>query len=156
MTSLNKIQLIGRVGKEPLPHIFANGSKIIGFSLATSNKWKDKETQEWKEKTEWHAISVTNSVYVDYIVNQVNKGDLIYLEGELRYRTYTKKDGTEATIPEICVLPYAGECKLLKSNDETAKTYKEPVAYDKRKAELTKAKQQAEIEGRLEDDDVPF
>lgn len=152
MTSVNKVTLIGRIGKEPIPHIFEDGTKIIGFSLATSNKWKDKATQEWKEKTEWHNISVTNPVIVEYIVNQVNKGDLIYLEGELRYRKYMKKDGTETSLTEVCVLPFTGELKLLKSNDEPAKTYKEPVAYDKRKAELTKAK----IEGQLEDDDVPF
>lgn len=152
MVSLNKIQLIGRIGKEPVPHIFPDGSKIIGFSLATSNKWKDKTTQEWKEKTEWHTISVTNPILVEYIVNQLNKGDLIYVEGEMRYRKFTRKDGTDATVPEVCLIPYSGEIKLLKNNDDAAKTYVEPVAYDKRKAAL----KQAKIEGQLDDDDVPF
>jgi len=154
MTSLNKVTLIGRIGKEPLPHIFPDGKTIIGLSLATSDKWKDKETGEWKENTEWHTISVKNPVFVEYITNQVNKGDLIYLEGALQSRKWIKKDGSEGSIIEVVVRPFKDEVKLIKKNSEPEKVYTEPVAYNAKKAAMEKTK--AEAQSDLDDDDVPF
>lgn len=152
MASLNRVQLIGRIGKEPLPHIFQDGTTIVGFSIATSEKWKDKNTQEWKENTEWHTISILNPILVEFTNKQLNKGDLIFVEGELRNRKWTDKNSVEKTITEIVLKPYAGKLLLLQKNSEPAKVYIEPVAYDKRKAAL----KQAQVDGKLDDDDVPF
>lgn len=152
MTSLNKTQLIGRIGKDPVPHIFQDGTTIIGFSLATSEKWKDKTTDEWKEATEWHNISVNNPTLVDFVTTRLNKGDLIYVEGKLRYRKWTKKDGSEGIITEVVLRPYQGELLLISKNSDKPKDIIEPVAYDRKKASSTQAKRDAQ----LDDDDVPF
>lgn len=152
MASLNEVNLIGRIGKELVPHIFQDGTTILGFSLATSKKWKDKTTQEWKEKTEWHNIAIHNPIHVEYATARLNKGDLIHVQGELQNRKWTKKDGSEGSITEVVLLPYQGKLSLLQKNSEPAKVYIEPVAYDKRKAAL----KQAQVDGKLDDDDVPF
>lgn len=151
MTSLNTVILIGRIGKDPVPHIFPDGTTIIGMSLATGDKWKDKGTQEWKESTDWHSISVQNPHFVEYVTNRCGKGDLVQVDGELKYRKRIKSDGTETTIAEI-VIKYKGSVLLLSKGSDTPRSIVEPVAYDKRKA----AMQQTKIEAQLDDDDVPF
>ena len=157
MSSLNSVKLIGRIGKDPVPHIFQDGSTIIGFSVATTDKWKDKKTDEWKEVTEWHNISIINPVYIEYTERNLNKGDLIYLEGSIRSRKWIKKDSTEGTIVEIVLKPYQGKLLLLKNGNETTRVYKQPVAYDKRKVEFIKEQEAiAKLKVELDEDDVLF
>ena len=82
--SVNKVILLGNVGKKPEIRATQNGSKLASFSLATGKRWKDKETQEYKDKTEWHNIVVFGDGLVNVIENYVNKGSKLYIEGELQ------------------------------------------------------------------------
>ena len=90
--SLNKVLLIGRLGADPEIKQMVNGKSVARFSLATSNTWKDKNTGEKKEKTEWHKIVCFNEGLVKVIKQYCHKGDRLYIEGQMRTRKW-EKDG---------------------------------------------------------------
>ena len=97
MAGLNKVILIGRIGKDPDTYQFEDGTKKISFSLATTESYRDRTTSEWKELTEWH-----NIVGYRYMAERnVAKGDLVYVEGKIRSRKYNDRDGNEKYITEI-------------------------------------------------------
>jgi single-strand DNA-binding protein len=114
-SSLNKVQLIGHLGKDPEIRSFQNGGKAASLSLATSESWKDKETGERKERTEWHRISITNDGLVGVVEKYLKKGAKIYIEGQLETRKWTDKEGQERYSTEIVLRPYSGELLMLGS-----------------------------------------
>lgn len=101
MAGLNKVILIGRVGKEPEIKNFQNGGSIANFSMATSETWKDRTTGEKKETTDWHNISVGGPL-VDIVQKYVHKGNMLSVEGKLRTRSW-EKDGKTNYITEVIV-----------------------------------------------------
>jgi single-strand DNA-binding protein len=111
--SLNKVILIGNVGKDPEIRSFQNGGKVANLTLATSESWKDKESGERKERTEWHRISITNDGLVGVVEKYVKKGAKLYIEGQLETRKWTDKDGQEKYSTEIVLRPYSGELLML-------------------------------------------
>ncbi len=97
MAGLNKVMLIGRIGKDPDTYIFDNGNKKISFSLATTESYRDRDKNEWIEQTEWHNIAGYR-----YLADKTfAKGDLVYVEGKIKTRKYTDKDQNERYITEI-------------------------------------------------------
>lgn len=97
MAGLNKVILIGRIGKDPDTFQFEDGTKKISFSLATTESYRDRSTDEWKDITEWH-----NIVGYRYLAERnVAKGDLVYVEGKIKARKYKDKDGNDRYITEI-------------------------------------------------------
>lgn len=102
MASVNKAILLGRVGKDPEIKNFQNGGSIANFSIATSEEWKDKATGEKKSKTDWHNISCNNPNLVNVIQQYVHKGDMIYVEGKNRTRSW-EKEGKTTYITEVIV-----------------------------------------------------
>tara|TARA_B100000768_G_scaffold181767_2_gene206316 strand:- start:17191 stop:17586 length:396 start_codon:yes stop_codon:yes gene_type:complete len=121
MASLNKILLIGNLGKDPEFKEFPNGDKIANFSLATSDKWTDKVSQEKKELTQWHRVVVKNKNIVRTIENYVKKGSAVVVEGKLTYRKFTTSDGLEKMSTEIIVGPFDGNLTLLPGNADIKK-----------------------------------
>jgi single-strand DNA-binding protein len=115
--SVNKVVLIGRVGKDPEIRSFNSGDRVANFSIATSEKWKDKATGEKKEKTEWHNIAVFNENLVKVVESYVKKGSMIYVEGQLSTRKY-QKNGEDRYITEIVLRQFKGELTLLESKGE--------------------------------------
>ena len=99
---MNIVNLVGRVGRDPEIKTFESGNKIAQFSLATSEKWKDKATGEKKEKTQWHQIKVSGDGLVGVVENWVKKGDMLAVTGSIEYREY-EKDGIKRISPEIVV-----------------------------------------------------
>jgi len=97
---VNKVILIGRIGKDPDIKTFDNGGKMAKFSLATTEKWKDKTSGETKERTEWHNI-VVNGKGADIVEKYVKKGGQLYVEGEIRYREWTDKEDKKHLVTEI-------------------------------------------------------
>lgn len=110
--SVNKVTLVGNVGKDPEIRSFQSVDKVANFSLATSESWKDKATGERKEKTEWHKVSVTNQGLVTIIEKYVKKGSKVYLEGQLETKKYDK-DGVEHYSTQVTLKPFKGELVLL-------------------------------------------
>jgi single-strand DNA-binding protein len=111
--SINKVTLLGNVGKDPEIKSFQNGGKVANFSLATSESWKDKATGEKKSKTEWHNIVVKNENLVGIVEKYVKKGSKVHVEGKLETRKWTTKEGTDRYTTEIVLQSFAGEIVLL-------------------------------------------
>lgn len=115
MASLNKVCLIGRVGAYPEIRSMNNGKEVANISLATSENWKDKQTGEKKERTEWHKITVFNEGLVKVIKQYVNKGDQLYIEGQLQTRKWQDNDGKDRYTTEIVLQGYGGSLIMLGS-----------------------------------------
>jgi single-strand DNA-binding protein len=117
--SVNKVILIGNVGKDPEIKKPIEGSAIATLSIATSEYWKDKATGVRKDKTEWHRIVVFNDKLVNVIEKYVQKGSRIYVEGAIQTRKWTDTNGIERYTTEVCISKFKGELVLLsKNNDE--------------------------------------
>ena len=129
--SLNKVQLIGNLGKDPEIRSFQNGGRVANLTIATSESWKDKTSGERKERTEWHRVSITNDGLVGVVEKYLKKGAKVYIEGQLETRKWTDKDGVERYTTEIVLRPYGGDLTMLdaKKGDD-APTLGEPPAFD--------------------------
>lgn len=100
MASVNKVTILGNVGKDPDIRTFPDGGLVANATVATTDKWKDKDTGEKREATEWHRISFTGRL-AEIVEQYVFKGSPIYVEGSLHTRKYTDKDGAEKYVTEI-------------------------------------------------------
>ena len=110
MNSLNKVTLIGNLGADPKIVESGKGSKFATFTLATNESWRDKEGNMQKE-TEWHNVVVFNEHFVTFIESSLKKGDLVYLEGQLKSRKWTSEDGQKRTNVEIVLSRFGGDLK---------------------------------------------
>jgi single-strand DNA-binding protein len=100
MSGINKVILVGRLGNDPKVNVFQSGDRAANFSLATSNEWKDKNTGEKKQQTEWHNISVYGPL-ASICEQYLKKGSQIFVEGRLKTRKYTDKNNIERSITEV-------------------------------------------------------
>lgn len=126
--SLNKATLIGHLGKDPEIRSFQNGGRAASFSIATSESWKDKQTGERKERTEWHRISILNDGLVTVAEKYLKKGAKVYVEGQLETRKWTDKEGHEKYSTEIVLRPYAGELIMLDGRKDADATVEQDEA----------------------------
>jgi len=113
--SVNKVILVGNLGKDPEIRSFQSGGRVASFTLATSDSWKDKASGERKERTEWHRVSVTNDNLVTICERYLKKGAKVYVEGQLETRKWTDKDGQERYTTEVVLRPFRGELTMLDS-----------------------------------------
>lgn len=113
--SVNKVILVGNLGKDPEVRSFQNGGRVASFSIATSESWKDKASGEKKERTEWHRISVMNDSLVGVVEKYIRKGAKVYIEGQLETRKWTDKDGAEKFTTEVVLRPFSGSITMLDS-----------------------------------------
>lgn len=111
--TLNKVILVGNLGKDPEVRFMPDGSKVTSFSLATGEVWKDKNTGERKEKTEWHRITIFNERLIEIVEKYVRKGTKLYLEGQLQTRGWTDKTGVERYTTEIVLGKFRGDLIIL-------------------------------------------
>lgn len=111
--SVNKVILVGNLGKDPVVRSMGSGERVASFSLATSESWRDKNSGERKEKTEWHNISVFNENIVKVVENYLKKGSKVYIEGQLQSRKYTDNQGVEKYMTEVVVNRFKGELTML-------------------------------------------
>ena len=100
MASVNKIILVGNLGRDPEMRSFPNGDQVANITIATTDKWKDKATGDMKEATEWHRV-VFNGRLAEIAGQYLRKGSQVYIEGSLRTRKWTDKDGTEKATTEV-------------------------------------------------------
>lgn len=142
--SVNRVTLIGRVGKDPEVRSFQNGGKIASFSVATSERWKNK-AGEPQEKTEWHNVCVKNDHLVKIVEQYVKKGSLIYIEGKIETRKY-EKDGVERYITETVVPAFGGVIQLLDSKEGGGKSETAP----------SEPKKAAGARDDFDDSEIPF
>jgi single-strand DNA-binding protein len=111
--SVNKVILIGNLGKDPETRRMTSGDPIVSFSLATSETWRDKSSGERKEKTEWHRIVIFNKNLAEVAEKYLRKGSKVYVEGALQTRKWTDKDGQEKYTTEVVLQNFRGELTML-------------------------------------------
>src|ERR1700712_414156 len=114
--SVNKVILVGNLGKDPEVRNAQNGTKIVTFTLATSESWNDKASGERKEKTEWHRVVVFNERIADVAERFLKKGRKVYVEGSLQTRKWTDQSGAEKYTTEVVIDRFRGELTLIDSN----------------------------------------
>ena len=121
--SLNKVLLIGRLGADPEVKQMVNGKSVARLSLATSQSWKDKNTGEKKEKTEWHRVVVFNEGLVNIVQQYLKKGANVYLEGQLTTRKWRdEKLGQDKYSTEVVLQGFNSSLTMLGGNNQTMKT----------------------------------
>ena len=113
--SVNKVIIIGNLGRDPEIRTFQNGGKVCNLAIATSESWKDKQSGERKERTEWHRISIFNEGLVRIAEQYLRKGSKVYIEGQLETRKWTDQQGVEKYATEIALRPFRGELTMLDS-----------------------------------------
>lgn len=111
--SVNKVILIGNLGRDPEVRHAQDGSKIVTLNLATSESWKDRNSGERREKTEWHRVVIFNDRVADVAERYLRKGSKIYVEGALQTRKWTDQSGAEKYTTEVVISRFKGELTLL-------------------------------------------
>lgn len=118
--SLNKVMLIGNVGKDPEIRTMNNGNEVALFSLATSEYWKDKSTGEKKDKTEWHRVVVYSQGLVNIVKNYVKKGTKLYVSGSIQTRKWVDAQGIDKHATEIILQGFTAELQILDPRTSTS------------------------------------
>ena len=111
--SINKVILVGNIGQEPQVRTMQSGQKVVSFSLATSDRWRDRQTGEQKEQTEWHRVVIFNPSLVDVAERMLQKGTKLYLEGSLRTRKWQNQQGVDTFTTEVVLNPFSGQMVIL-------------------------------------------
>ena len=115
--SVNKVILIGNLGKDPEARSMGSGGEVVSFSIATSENWNDKQSGEKREKTEWHNIVIFNENLGRIAKQYLRKGSSVYVEGQLQTRKWTDRDNNERYTTEIVLQRFRGELTLLGGRD---------------------------------------
>lgn len=118
--SLNKVMLIGNLGKDPEVRRMSSGEPVVNLSVATSESWRDKSSGERKERTEWHRVVIFNENLAKVAEQYLKKGAKVYLEGALQTRKWTDKDGAEKYSTEIVLQRFRGELVMLDGRSDSA------------------------------------
>lgn len=122
--SVNKVILVGNLGRDPEVRSFQSGGRVCNLRIATSESWRDKATGERKDRTEWHSVAIYNENLVNVAERFLKKGSKVYLEGQLETRKY-EKDGRDVYVTEVVLRPFRGELTLLdgRSGGESGEDY---------------------------------
>lgn len=115
--SVNKVILIGNLGADPEVRTFQNGGKVCNLRIATSESWKSKDGEK-KEKTEWHTVAIFNEGTVRFAEQYLNKGDKVYIEGQLETRKWQDQSGADRYSTEVVLRPYAGTLTSLSNSNQ--------------------------------------
>ncbi|MGR3453372.1 single-stranded DNA-binding protein [Pseudooceanicola sp.] len=113
--SVNKVILVGNLGRDPEVRSFQNGGKVCNLRIATSENWKDRNTGERREKTEWHSVAIFSEPLARIAEQYLRKGSKVYIEGQLETRKWQDQSGQDRYSTEIVLRPYRGELTLLDS-----------------------------------------
>ena len=111
--SVNKVILVGNLGRDPEVRRTQDGTKIVNFSMATSETWRDRQTGDRREKTEWHRVVIFNEHLADVADKYLHKGSKVYIEGALQTRKWTGNDGQERYTTEVALWRFRGELTML-------------------------------------------
>ena len=138
MASVNKVIIIGNLGRDPEVRNFPNGGKVCNLRIATSERWRDKASGEQREKTEWHRVAIFNEALVKIAEQYLRKGSTVYIEGQLETRKWQDQSGADRYSTEIALRPYKGELKMLggksdggsQQREDQGSGYDEPAQSD--------------------------
>jgi single-strand DNA-binding protein len=152
--SVNKVILIGNVGKDPEIRHTQAGAKIASMSIATSESWKDKQSGEKREKTEWHRISIFDEKLAEIVEKYVKKGSKVYVEGSLQTRKWTGNDGVEKYTTEVVLQRFSGVLTMLDNIGGGQEKKNEAPDWDAPNTEKAPAERRTPLKDL--DDNIPF
>lgn len=115
--SVNKVILIGNLGRDPEVRTFQNGGKVCNLRIATSETWKDRNTGERKERTEWHSVAIFSEPLARVAEQYLKKGSKVYIEGQLETRKWQDQSGQDRYSTEVVLRPYRSELTMLDGRD---------------------------------------
>jgi single-strand DNA-binding protein len=115
--SVNKVILVGNLGRDPEVRTFQNGGRVVNLRIATSETWKDRNTGERREKTEWHSVAIFNEALGKIAEQYLRKGSTVYIEGQLETRKWQDQTGQDRYTTEVVVKQFRGELTLLGGRD---------------------------------------
>jgi single-strand DNA-binding protein len=115
--SVNKVIIVGNLGRDPEVRSFQNGGKVVNLNIATSETWRDKASGERKERTEWHRVSILSEPLAKIAEQYLKKGSKVYIEGQLETRKWQDQSGAEKYTTEVVLRPFTGNLTLLDGRD---------------------------------------
>ena len=115
--SVNKVILVGNLGRDPEVRSFQNGGKVVNLRIATSETWRDKASGERKERTEWHSVAIFNEPLAKIAEQYLKKGSKVYVEGQLETRKWQDQSGADRYSTEVVLRPFSGNLTLLDGRD---------------------------------------
>ena len=154
--SVNKVILLGNLGRDPEIRSMQSGSKMATFSMATSKRWRDKNTQEQRDKTSWHNIVVFGDGLVDIVEKYVKKGSKIYVEGELQTRKWQDQDGNDRYTTEVVLQGFNSNLTLLDSRNTTNNIEDQENNTDQTASNFENTTSSKSSDSSESDDDIPF
>lgn len=113
--SVNKVILIGNLGRDPESRSFQNGGKVVNLRIATSEQWKDRNSGERKERTEWHSVAIYQEGAANFAERYLRKGSKVYVEGQLETRKWQDQSGNDRYTTEVVIRPFSGTLTSLDS-----------------------------------------
>ena len=154
--SVNKVILLGNLGRDPEIRSMQSGSKMASFSIATSKRWKDKNTQGQKEKTSWHNVVVFGDGLVNIVEQYVKKGSKIYVEGELQTRKWQDQDGNDRYTTEVILQGYNCNLTLLDSKNSNVEQSSSTIENNISSSKNEESSTTSDTDSKEEDEDIPF
>ena len=124
--SVNKVIIVGNLGKDPEVRTFPNGGKVCNFPVATSETWRDRNSGEKQERTQWHNIAIFSEPLVNIAERFLKKGSKIYIEGQLETRKWQDNSGADRYSTEVVLRPYRGEITLLDNKADSENVTSQP------------------------------
>ena len=162
--SINKVILVGNLGRDPETRFSQDGNAIVNLNIATSESWRDRQSGERREKTEWHRVVIFNENLAKVAQNYLKKGSKVFLEGQLQTRKWTDQAGQEKYTTEVVLQRYRGELTMLDgreaigssggfSGDQVGRQHRDDPS-----ADVDHAPSGSSFGGRTADleDDIPF
>lgn len=153
--SVNKVILVGNLGQDPEIRTFQNGGKIANLRIATSETWKDKNSGERKERTEWHTVTIHSEPLVNVAEQYLRKGMKVYIEGQLETRKWQDQSGNDRYSTEVALRPFRSELQMLdgKSGEDngTRQQSARQASYDAQRPQSGQSRPAADY-----DDEIPF
>ena len=152
--SINKVIILGNLGKDPEVRTFPNGGKVCNFLIATSENWQDKSSGERQERTQWHNVSILSEPIVNIAEKYLNKGSKVYIEGQVETRKWQDTNGNDRYSTEVVLRPYKGQLVLVDSRSEVSNQNNiQTINEDFNTKSTNEISDRPQI---IEDDEIPF
>ena len=158
--SVNKVIIVGNLGNDPEVRTFPSGGKVCNFSIATSERWKDRNTGENRDRTEWHRIEITSEPLVRIAEQYLKKGSSVYIEGQLQTQKWQDQSGQDRYTTKVVMRPYSSQLTMLGNRNDNGANDSfnnnvENSGYDQNTANISGGNDQTDINNDL-DDEIPF
>ena len=158
--SVNKVIIVGNLGNDPEVRTFPSGGKVCNFSIATSERWKDRNTGENRDRTEWHRIEITSEPLVRIAEQYLKKGSSVYIEGQLQTQKWQDQSGQDRYTTKVVMRPYSSQLTMLGNRNDNGASDSfnnnvENSGYDQNTTNISGDNNQTDINNDL-DDEIPF